>query len=466
MNILHISAECFPIAKVGGLADVVGALPNYQKELGIDSNVVMPFYNNLFSQEHNFEEIYQSNIKLGNDYFDFLVLKLQNSTLGFDLYCIDIPNLLYKDFVYSNDDTERFLAFQIATLDWLLTVDEKPTVIHTHDHHTGLIPFMMSQSYKYELLKDIPTVLTIHNAQYQGWFSHDKVYLIPEFNFDNVGLIDWEGNINPLAAAIKCAWRVTTVSPSYMEELKLNANGLESLLSHEHEKCIGILNGIDWNVWDPEKDPTIIQNFSKSTAISGKKANKKWLCDKFDLNENKPLFCFIGRLVGEKGADLFSTIFKKALEENDISILLLGSGHKETEAQLKQLEKNKNYNSFIGYDEKLAHIIYAGSDFILMPSRVEPCGLNQMYALRYGTTPVVNAIGGLKDTVIDINNNGYGICHDGVTVEKVSNAISKANNFYTEKARYQKNIEKIMSIDYSWSNSAKEYVKLYRSLKK
>ena len=125
MNILHISAECFPIAKVGGLADVVGALPNYQKELGIDSNVVMPFYNNLFSQEHNFEEIYQSNIKLGNDYFDFLVLKLQNSTLGFDLYCIDIPNLLYKDFVYSNDDTERFLAFQIATLDWLLTVDER-----------------------------------------------------------------------------------------------------------------------------------------------------------------------------------------------------------------------------------------------------------------------------------------------------------------------------------------------------
>jgi starch synthase len=325
---------------------------------------------------------------------------------------------------------------------------------------------MMSQSHKYESLKNIPTVLTIHNAQYQGWFPHQKVSLIPEFNFRNVGLLDWGGNINPLAAAIKCAWRVTTVSPSYMEELKQNANGLESLLLHEHAKCIGILNGIDWNVWNPDTDKTIIKNFSISTAISGKKANKKWLCKKFNLDENKPLFCFIGRLVGEKGADLFSSIFTKALKENDISILLLGSGNKETEAQLKEIDDNKNYNSFIGYDEKLAHIIYAGSDFILMPSRVEPCGLNQMYALRYGTTPIVNAIGGLRDTVIDIDDNGYGICHDGVSIQKVCNAISRANNFYTQKVRYEQNIKKIMKIDYSWNNSAQEYVKLYQSLKK
>ena len=465
MNILHISAECFPIAKVGGLADVVGALPNYQKELGVNSNVIMPFYNNRFSQENNFDEIYKSNIKLGNDYFDFRVLKLVESTLGFDLFCIDVPNLLFKDFVYSNDDTERFLAFQIATLDWLLTFDEKPDVIHTHDHHTGLIPFMILQCHKYESLKDIPTILTIHNAQYQGWFSHDKVSLIPAFNFNNVGLLDWEGNINPLAAAIKCAWRVTTVSPSYMEELKQNANGLESLLSHEHKKCIGILNGIDWNVWNPETDPSIIKNYSISTAISGKETNKNWLCNKFDFDKDKPLFCFIGRLVGEKGADLFSEIFTQALKENNISILLLGSGHKETEAQLKKLDSNNDFNSFIGYDEKLAHIIYAGSDFILMPSRVEPCGLNQMYALRYGTTPIVNAIGGLKDTVIDIDNNGYGICHNGVSIKNVVNAISKANKFYNDKERFQKNIKKIMSIDYSWTNSAKEYVNLYKSLK-
>ena len=465
MNILHISAECFPIAKVGGLADVVGALPNYQKELGTKTSVIMPFYNNRFSQKNNFDEIYKSNIKLGNDYFDFRVLKLLNNSLGFDLFCIDIPKLLFKEYVYSNDDTERFVAFQVATLDWLLTFDEKPSIIHTHDHHTGLIPFMLSQSFKYKALKNIPTVLTIHNAQYQGWFSHDKVSLIPAFNFNNVGLLDWEGNINSLATAIKCAWRVTTVSPSYMEELKQNANGLEALLSHEHEKCIGILNGIDWSVWNPETDSTIIKNYSISTAISGKKANKKWLCNKFNLDINKPLFCFIGRLVGEKGADLFLDIFTKALKENNISILLLGSGHKETETQLKELNSNEDYNSFIGYDEKLAHIIYAGSDFILMPSRVEPCGLNQMYALRYGTTPVVNAIGGLKDTIIDIDENGYGICHDGVTTENVTNAISKANNFYTDKERFQKNIKKIMSIDYSWSNSAKEYVNLYKSLK-
>lgn len=465
MNILHISAECFPIAKVGGLADVVGALPNYQKELGTQSNVVIPFYNNRFNQEHTFTEIYSNSLQLGSSSYDFRIVKLIHNELGFEVFSVDIPKLLYKEYVYSNDDTERFLAFQIATLDWLLSLQEKPDIIHTHDHHTGLIPFMISESFQYNSMKNIPTILTIHNAQYQGWFSHKKVSLIPAFDKKNIGLLDWDGSINPLACAIKCAWRVTTVSPSYMEELKQNANGLEALLSHESNKCVGIINGIDWNVWDPEKDSKLMKNFSKTTVISGKKANKKWLCEKFNLDKNKPLICFIGRLVGEKGADLFFEIFKKSLEENNISILLLGSGHKETEQQLATLNTHTDYNSFIGYDETLAHIIYAGADFLLMPSRVEPCGLNQMYALRYGTTPVVNSIGGLKDTVIDIEQGGYGICHDGVTVDKVTAAISRAALFYTDKKRFQKNSKSILSIDYSWSHSAKEYIQLYKSLK-
>ena len=165
MNILHISAECFPIAKVGGLADVVGALPKYQKDKGTNANVVMPFYNNKFTQSNNFEEIHTDFIALGHQYYNFKVLKLASNQLGFDLLCIDIPDLIYKEYVYSSDDTERFLAFQIATLDWILTLKKQPNIIHTHDHHTGLIPFMMSQSFKYKTLKNIPTVLTIHNAQ-------------------------------------------------------------------------------------------------------------------------------------------------------------------------------------------------------------------------------------------------------------------------------------------------------------
>lgn len=463
MNVLHISAECFPIAKVGGLADVVGALPKYQKEIGVNSNVVMPYYNNKFTTNNSFDLIYENAIALGHDYYNFKILKLKDSTLGFDLFCIDVPDLIYKEYVYSNDDTKRFLAFQIAALDWLLTLNEQPNIIHVHDHHTGLIPFMVQECHKYATLKNIPTVLTIHNAQYQGWFSHDSVNLIPPFDFSKVGLLDWEGLINPLAAAIKCAWKVTTVSPSYMEELKQGANGLESLLRHESAKCVGILNGIDWNVWDPETDKMLVQNFNQTNIITGKKGNKKYLCEKFKLAESKPLFAFIGRLVGEKGADLFPEIFEKALAENDISILLLGSGHKETEARLANIN-NKNYNSFIGYDESLAHVIYAGADFLLMPSRVEPCGLNQMYSLRYGTIPVVNAIGGLKDTIIDIKNDGFGICHNTVNVEEVTHAISRATAYFKNKKVFQQNVTKVMKINNSWSNSAQLYVNLYKSL--
>ena len=188
-----------------------------------------------------------------------------------------IPNLLTVDYVYSYDDTDRFLAFQIAALDWILTWKEKPTIIHCHDHHTGLTPFMLQESFNYESLNKIPVLLTIHNAQYQGSFSHDKVGLIPEFNFEHVGLLDWGGMINPLSVAIKCAWRVTTVSPSYMEELKVKANGLEYLLAAESGKCVGILNGIDSEVWNPETDDYIVQNFKKTTVVSGRKGNKKWL---------------------------------------------------------------------------------------------------------------------------------------------------------------------------------------------
>lgn len=465
MNLLHITAECYPVAKVGGLADVAGALPKYQNELGIQSRVIMPFYNNAFTQNNEFEKIYNSSLTLGNNQLDFNILKLTDNSLGFDLFCVDVTELLYKDYVYSFDDTERFLAFQIATLDWILTFEDKPDVIHTHDHHTGLISFMISQSFKYETLKNIPTVLTIHNAQYQGWFPHNKVYLIPQFNFDNVGLLDWDGSINPLASAIKCSWKVTTVSPSYMEELKLKANGLEHLLNAESAKCVGILNGIDWKVWNPETDNFIIKNYTTNNLISGKKENKDWLCNTYNLDNTKPLFVFIGRLVHEKGADLFSDIFKIALEENDISILLLGSGDKENENSLKPLLDLPNFNAHIGYDEKLSHIIYAGADFLLMPSRVEPCGLNQMYSLRYGTVPVVNAIGGLKDTVIDIKENGFGICHDGVTTEKATEAISRATDFYQNKEEFSKNSKKITEIDHSWNNSAQEYLTLYKSLK-
>lgn len=467
MNIIHISAECYPIAKVGGLADVVGALPKYQNNSETSSQVIMPFYDLKFTKENTFTSIFESELTLGETTHEFKILKAEKGILDFDVFFVDVPDLVFEDYVYSFDDTHRFLAFQIAALDWMLIWETHPDIIHCHDHHTGLVPFMLQESFKYEPFRKIPNILTIHNAQYQGWFSHDNVNLIPEFDFDNVGLLDWGGQINPLAAAIKCAWRVTTVSPSYMEELKTNANGLESLLANESDKCIGILNGIDWNVWNPETDTYIVKNYSQQTIISGKKANKKDLCDTFKLDLNKPLFAFIGRLVGEKGSDLFPEAFRRALKNPDISILLLGSGHKETEEQLEPLKTDfeGQYNAFIGYDEKLSHIIYAGADFLLMPSRVEPCGLNQMYALRYGTIPIVRSIGGLKDTVIDIvEDHGFGICHDHVTVDDITLAIERAAAFYEDQTAFKATRKNIMEIDHSWDASAKQYINLYKSI--
>lgn len=467
MKVIHISAECYPIAKVGGLADVVGALPKYQNKSGISSAVVMPFYNNLFTKSHKFKSIFSSELQLGYQKTPFRVLKIEKDILDFDVYFVDINNLLFKDYVYSNNDTDRFLAFQIATLDWLLTLDEKPDYIHCHDHHTGLIPFFTQECYKYKILNEIPTITTIHNAQYQGWMSYDNLGKIPEFDLKNSGLLDWNGVINPLAGAIKCAWRVTTVSPTYMEELKQDANGLEDLLAQESNKCVGILNGIDTEVWNPETDDFIIDNYSISAFQNGKKTNKKWLCSEYNLDPKRPLFAFIGRLVGEKGTDVLPKALKIALRDNTISVLVLGSGSKETETALLELKrKNKDsYNAYIGYDEKLSHIIYAGADFLLMPSRVEPCGLNQMYALRYGTVPIVRRIGGLKDTIVDIENNGFGICHDDVTTEAIVLAIKRAVGFYKEKLKFKNNRKRIMQIDHSWDVSAKAYIDLYHSIK-
>ncbi|MGJ8591490.1 MAG: glycogen synthase [Aquaticitalea sp.] len=465
MTIFHISAECYPIAKVGGLGDVVGALPKYQNKLGEKSSVIMPFYDNKFTRSHDFETIYYGKLQLGM-LMDFRILTLKNNELGFDIYFVDVPYLLYKDYVYSDKDTGRFLAFQIATLNWLVQLEAKPDLIHCHDHHTGLIPFMMSQSYAYQRLSSTPSVITIHNGQYQGWFSHDLVHLIPPFDFDKVGLLDWNKIINPLASGIKCAWKVTTVSPSYMEELKYAANGLEHLLQSESHKCVGILNGIDTAVWNPKTDDYIIKNYTTQSVESGKKANKEFICEQFGLNSDLPLFVFIGRLVGEKGADLLPFVFDTVLKSKKISIVMLGSGDGNVENQLENLKHLHPgyYNNYIGYNEQLAHTLYAAADFILMPSRVEPCGLNQMYALRYGTVPIVNSVGGLKDTIVDVGEKGFGIRHSGPNVHEVVHAIGRAIEFTEFSDHFKKNRKLIMQIDHSWDASAQTYINLYQSL--
>lgn len=471
MEIFHIAAECYPAAKVGGLGDVVGALPKYQSKAGQIVKVVIPFYNTKFRNENEFDCVYSDFVKLGNFNFPFHIQKEKNNVLGFELYLVEIPELFDRNEVYGyEDDIERFVSFQIACLNWISSRPAVPDVIHCHDHHTGLIPFMMQFAYKYEQLQKVPTVITVHNAIYQGQFGFDKLYYLPEFDLSKVTVLEWDNRINSLATAIKCASAVSTVSPSFLNEINNFGYGLESLFKLVRHKSRGILNGIDTEVWNPIKDKMLFANYSIKTVEKGKQANKEKLCSQFDLDPTKPLFSFIGRLLEEKGADLLPHMAASALSESfkDINILILGSGNAVIENQLSHLLASfkGNYNVCIGYNEVLAHQIYAGSDFLLMPSRVEPCGLNQMYAFRYGTVPLVRRTGGLKDTVIDIGDNGNGICHDQASIVDVCYSIQRSVNLYQDKKSLKTLRRKIMNIDHSWESVCQDYIEMYHLITK
>ncbi|WP_369616223.1 glycogen synthase [Flavobacterium sp. CFS9] len=466
MEIFHISAECYPMAKVGGLADVVGALPKYQTKAGHDVRVVVPCYDTKFRKENDFECVHWGNVKLGNFNFPFNVLKETTDQLGYELYLIEIKELFDRPNVYGyEDDIERFVSFQIATLDWITARNKVPDVLNCHDHHTGLIPFLVQYAYKYESLSKVRSVITIHNGLYQGWFGFDKLFYLPEFDLKHVGFLEWDHCINSLAVGIKCAHAVTTVSPSYLDEINNAANGLEALFKSVRYKSKGILNGIDFEVWDPAKDQMIESNYSIDTFEIGKQKNKEKLCEEFELDSTKPLFSFIGRLFEEKGGDLLPQASALALSENfeNINILILGSGNSLIEEQLVQLRNDYkgNYNVFIGYNEALAHLIYAGADFILMPSRVEPCGLNQMYALRYGTVPIVRRTGGLRDTVIDFGDDGNGVCHDQASVGDICYSINRAVKLYEDKINFKNIRAKGMGTDHSWERACQEYIEIY-----
>jgi starch synthase len=432
MEIIHVSAECYPVAKAGGLGDVVGALPKYQRDLGHVAKVVMPMYRTKFLRENQWE-------------------------------------VVHKGYGYG-DDTERFFSFQIAVVDWLAAWAHQPDVVHVHDHHCALIPFMVKYSYAYQKLQNIVTVLTIHNGQYQGQTGLDKSVYIPDYDVYKKGLLEWGGALNPLACGIRSAWKVTTVSPTYMEEMRHSSMGLEPLFEYEKGKCVGILNGIDTVVWDPATDRYIEDHYDITTAEEGKARSKAKLCEKYNLDIRKPLITFIGRLVGDKGADLLPQVFEDSFYYigRKMNFMILGSGLPEIEGRLQGIRdlSRGDYNTYIGYDEALSHLIYAGADFILMPSRVEPCGLNQLYALRYGTVPVVRNTGGLHDTVIDYGDpGGYGIRFMHASVQDMTHGIWRSVELYNQPEMLREIRQRMMALDFSWEASVRAYLDLYEKAK-
>ncbi|MCW9706640.1 glycogen synthase [Fodinibius salsisoli] len=478
MKIVHLSAECYPVAKVGGLADVVGALPKYQIDEGVSASVIMPKYANDWIEDHQFKTIYEDHAPLGDWQYNYSIQREEDDTLGFPLYMVDIPTRFNRPGIYAEpqsgtpyqDEIERFTAFQVAALDWLSSFSDskKPDVIHCHDHHVGLIPFMLTKCDRYRGMRDIPTVLTVHNGEYHGVHPHEKKYLLPRYDHKDIGLLDWDGKLNCLAAGLKTCWEITTVSPSYMDELSRESHGLESLFKAEQEKSRGIINGIDTDVWDPKTDPMIDYPYTRTKMAEGKRKNKKKLCDRFGLDPQYPTISYIGRLAYEKGADLLPDLFRRFLESTQsVNFIVLGTGDRNLHHQFEAMSSRfvGYFDAALDYNEPLAHKIYAGSDFMMMPSRVEPCGLNQMYSMRYGTVPIVRTVGGLRDTVVDLGaEDGYGITFFDFSLQAAADAIQRAIDLYEDGKEMTKIRKKVMNLDFSWNASAKEYIKLYTEL--
>ena len=467
MKIFNLSLECYPVAKVGGLGDVVGALPKYLNKIeGVEASVIMPWYNKPFVHQHEFDIVFDGWIHQSHHTFQVQVMKEKSKVLGFDLYLVKIPGLLDRDNPYGYwDESQQFLAFQHGVLHWLTAMQIRPDILHCHDYHTGLVPFMIENCPEFGFLKGVKTIGTIHNGEYQGQMKWEMLNYFPWFYGEQWGLLDWDGMINPLAAMIKCCHAFNAVSEGYLQELYQSFRGLEGLVRQEHAKAYGIINGIDSDVWDPATDSFLDYNFSKDTAETGKRKNKVELCEEYGLDPDLPLFGFIGRFAGEKGADLLPDIIWRSIQETygALNIIILGSGDKNIEHQLSELTKYySNFALDLGYKEYLSHKIYASSDFLLMPSRVEPCGLNQMYAMRYGTVPIVSYTGGLRDTVEDIATGGSGLNFGAATAEDAVHAIHRALHIYHQADLMTDLVQSNMNFDFSWENSAEKYMDMYR----
>jgi starch synthase len=476
MKVLHISAECYPAAKAGGLGDVVGALPKYLNQTGVDTAVIIPRYNTKWLNGQIYREIIRGTVRLGMHYAHYTIEECLNRDLGFTLYVVKAPQYFERNGIYTDengagykDDIERWLTFQQATIHWLLGMGEKPKVLHCHDHHTGLIPFMLKFCPEYKALSNIPTVFTIHNGQYQGAFPWQMSEIMPFYDENAEGMLEWNGYINPMASAIKCAWRFTTVSKGYMEELRNNSGGLEWLMNNEKMKSQGILNGIDAQVWNPRTDAMLAHRLSDDLD-DFKRLNKKVICETFGVRADLPVITFIGRIVGEKGADILPEVIGRFLHQGGAaSFIILGTGDPSVGDAFKRMAVHfkDTFAVALEYNETLSHQLYAGSDFLIMPSRVEPCGLNQMYALRYGTVPIVRSIGGLRDTVEDIAamGGGSGIRFNDFSAEDAGLALVRAMHLYWDNHEaFEALRERIVEIDNSWEKSTQTYLDLYRKM--
>ncbi len=490
MNILFAASEAFPFIKTGGLGDVVHSLPIALNELGEDVRLVLPAYRDVLASVDSLKELGYWDLPGAGVTHRVRVLQAHHEGLGDYLYLIDVPSLFDRagnPYVHSDgfnwpDNAERFTVFSRAVAqlakgipgtDWI------PDVVHSHDWQTGLVSAFISMFHPRP-----KTVFTIHNMAYDGHFSHsDFTSLAMPPEWWSADHVEFYGGFSMLKAGMVFSDQVTTVSPTYAREICTPEYGyrFEGVLQNLGDKLSGILNGIDLETWNPETDSYLVKNYSatnpkmKMQWIAGKLANKQALLKNVglpydDLAEGKtPVLGFISRLVEQKGVDLITSMLPELFGTTDAMVVILGSGHMSYEAELLSLAEQypSRLHVHIGYSESLAHQIEAGCDLFLMPSRFEPCGLNQMYSLRYGTPPVVNFTGGLADTVTDATDmamkdkTANGFVFHNVNADALLSAVNHALVIYKKPEKWKQVCETAMQQELGWESSAKKYQELY-----
>lgn len=482
-KILFVASEAFPLVKTGGLGDVAYSLPHALHDRGADIRLLLPGYRALLRQLDQVRILGWLDLRGAEGIVSARILETRHSDFPFPLWIVDCPPLFdrpgnpYVSAAGSDwpDNAERFAVFARAAAQLgqdALELDWQPHVVHCHDWQTGLVP-----AFLYESPHRPRTVFTIHNLAYGGHFSHtDFVRLqLPSQWWSPEG-VEFHGGFSMLKAGIVYADAVTTVSPTYAEEICTPAfgYGLDGLLTAVRPKLFGILNGIDTRLWNPSTDPHLPAHYSMSRIQPGKRRNKEALLSRFlpavgDAAMQAPLIGQVGRLVEQKGIDWVLAALPVLLAETDARFVLLGSGQTMYEHKFTQLAKQHPDRVFveIGYDEALAHQIEAGADLFLMPSRFEPCGLNQMYSLRYGTPPVVFKTGGLADTVVDTtpetqdDATATGFVFDTPSVDGLLGAIRRALALYGQTAQWRRLQQSGMRQSFDWSESAARYLTLY-----
>ncbi len=483
MKIAFISSEAVPFAKTGGLADVAGSLPRALEQLGCEVKLFIPKYSTVDEEKfglHYLWDIGEIPIAISGHIRSVYLHKsiLPNSDV--EVYFIDCPHYFFRQSIYTvhPDEDERFIILCKAVIESLQRLQWVPDIIHCNDWQCGLLPLYIKDNYSWDtIFKNASTVFTIHNMEYQGRFpgsAIDKAEINKSLYYPG-GPAEFQDTVSFMKLGIEFADVITTVSKTYAREILTPqfGAGLQDILKSREKDLYGILNGIDYTAWDSETDVFLPYKYS-ADDLAGKVKNKIYLLEHLKMPHLKdvPLIGIVSRLVEQKGFDLFFDAFPD-LVGLEAQWVILGSGEEYYETLFKQLFRNfpEKFFTHIGFNTELSHIIEAASDIFLMPSRYEPCGLNQIYSLKYGTVPVVRKTGGLADTVLDWdeqylqgNETGTGFTFEPFTALSLVSALKRAIDVYSKKDTWRKIQLNGMSKDFSWNISAGEYVDLYRKI--